>query len=72
MPNIEELAVVALLADLPEKGLFRGQVGTVVQTGLPDQVLVEFCDSDGVTYAIQMIESASLMRLHHQPLGQVA
>jgi hypothetical protein len=30
MANIEMLSVVALLEDLPEEGLVRGQVGTVV------------------------------------------
>jgi hypothetical protein len=32
MPEIELLSVVALLQDLPEKGLRRGQVGTIVES----------------------------------------
>ena len=40
------LDVVALISDLPERGLVRGQVGTVVEL-LDDDVLeVEFSDDD--------------------------
>ena len=31
MPQVEKLSVVALIDDLPAKGLKRGQVGTVVE-----------------------------------------
>jgi hypothetical protein len=34
MTDIEILSVVAMLEDLPEHGLVRGQVGTVVEIGL--------------------------------------
>jgi len=39
--------VVALLQDLPEKGLLRGQDGTVVELLSPDVFEVEFCDNQG-------------------------
>ena len=46
------LDVVALLADMPEKGLLRGQVGTVVELIDDATALVEFSDEDGRAYAI--------------------
>ena len=42
MADIEVLSVVALLQDLPEEGLVRGQVGTVVESWAPDVYEVEF------------------------------
>ena len=44
---IQLLDVVALTADLPERGLYRGQVGTVVEALEPGVFEVEFCDNDG-------------------------
>jgi hypothetical protein len=35
MSGIEMLSVVALVEDLPEEGLVRGQVGTVVESWAP-------------------------------------
>jgi hypothetical protein len=43
--------VVALLGDLPERHLRRGEVGTVVELLTPDVWLVEFSDNDGQEYA---------------------
>ena len=34
--TVDILDVVALTADLPERGLYRGQVGTVVEVLAPD------------------------------------
>ena len=45
------LDVVALLQDLPDLGLIRGQVGTIVELYEPDVFEVEFIDSTGHTYA---------------------
>lgn len=39
---IRELDVVALNRDLPERGLRRGDEGTVVEAGVPGRFLVEF------------------------------
>ena len=72
MPNLELLAEVALLRDLPELGLVRGQVGTVVETLAPDAVEVEFCDDQGHTYATTSLKSEDLVRLQRNPLDQVA
>ena len=72
MTDIDILAVVALLEDLPEQGLVRGQVGTVVESWAPGVYEVEFSDDDGKTYAMAALKSEQLMRLHHQPVHQAA
>lgn len=67
-PNLELLDVVALTVDVPEKGLTRGQVGTIVETLAPDMFEVEFCDNDGRTYAMLSLRNAQLMVLRYQPV----
>lgn len=62
------LDVVALLDDLPELGLYRGQVGTIVEEYEPNIFEVEFSDTTGRAYAIETLNSDQLMILHHQPL----
>ncbi|MBE9160794.1 DUF4926 domain-containing protein [Tychonema sp. LEGE 06208] len=47
------LDVVALLEDLPEQGLYRGQVGTVIDEYDAEFVEVEFSDLQGCTYALE-------------------
>jgi len=69
--SIKLLDVVALTEDLPEKGLSRGQVGTVVESLGPDVFEVEFCDNDGRTYASLAIRNDQLMVLHYRPLQTV-
>jgi len=49
--EIKLLDVVALTEDLPEKGLVRGQIGTVVELLAPNVYEVEFSDNEGRTYA---------------------
>lgn len=66
------LSAVALLHDRPEKGLKRGQVGTVVEL-LDDRVLlIEFSDDSGRCYALEAIDSDLLLELHHEPTSAVA
>jgi hypothetical protein len=60
-----ELDVVALLADLPEAGLARGQVGTVVEPIDDNTTLVEFSDDDGRAYAIVPCARQDLLVLHY-------
>jgi hypothetical protein len=69
--TIDLLDVVALTEDVPERGLYRGQVGTVVEALAPGVFEVEFCDNDGRTYAMLALQAVQLMRLHYRPL-QVA
>ena len=61
------LDVVALLRDVPEQGLARGQVGTVVDTLNDVTVLVEFSDDNGRAYAILACPRSDLLLLHYVP-----
>jgi hypothetical protein len=69
---IEMLAVVALLRDLPEHGLLRGEAGTVVEHLSPTVVEVEFVDADGRTRAMAEVAAEDLLVLHLNPIPQVA
>ena len=51
-PRPALLDVVALLADRPDLGLFRGAIGTVVEPLDDETSLVEFSDDDGRAIAI--------------------
>jgi len=69
--KVKLLDVVALMVDLPDRGLLRGQVGTVVEL-LGSQVFeVEFSDDEGTTYAMLALPADQLMVLHHQPVTVV-
>lgn len=72
MMGIDIHSVVALLEDLPEEGLVRGQVGTVVENWAPGVYEVEFADDNGKTYAMVALKAEQLMRLHHEPVHQAA
>lgn len=65
--KIPLLQTVALLADMPEQGLSRGQVGTVVEELAPDVYEVEFSDNEGRTYAMLPLRAEQLMVLHYAP-----
>jgi hypothetical protein len=69
--EIRLLDVVALINDLPERGLSRGQVGTVVELLAPGVFEVEFSDEEGRTYASLALQANELLVLHYRPL-QVA
>jgi hypothetical protein len=62
------LDVVALMQDFPEVGLYRGNVGTIVEEYEPGVFEVEFSDTDGKAYAIETLESSQLMMLYHHPI----
>ena len=65
--EIHLLDVVALTKDIPDHGLLRGQVGTVVESLGPDMFEVEFVDNDGRTYATLPLNFNQLLVLHYQP-----
>jgi len=65
--EIRVLDVVALTEDIPDRGLLRGQVGTVVESLGPGVFEVEFVDNDGRTYAMLPLKSSQLLVLHYQP-----
>ena len=62
MADIEMLSAVALLQDVPERSLVRGQVGTVLEDSAPGVYEVEFCDNDGRTNAMVSLQADQLMR----------
>jgi hypothetical protein len=65
---IRLLDVVALTEDLPDRGLRRGQVGTVVELLAPDVFEVEFSDDTGRNYALLPLKAEQLIVLRYQPL----
>jgi hypothetical protein len=69
MDQLRLLDVVALTDDLPEHGLARGQVGTIVEVLAPDAYEVEFCDEQGQTYASVGIQAEKLMVLRYRPVA---
>ncbi len=64
--------VVALLEDLPEEDLKRGQVGTVVEEWETGVYEVEFADTNGVAYAMLALRASQLMTLYWHPAKQSA
>ena len=70
MREIKELDVVALLVDLPEHGLERGDVGTMVEVFAsnahhPSGYTVEFVDEQGKMRALaEITDAAQIVRLH--------
>ncbi len=64
--EIKLLSVVALLEDLPARGLVRGQVGTIVEKLEPDVYEVEFSDNEGRTYASLALKNNQFLVLHHE------
>ena len=67
--QIRELDVVALIVDLPDLKLVRGQVGTVVFVYSPDSFEVEFVDDESRTYALTTLTTPLLLRLHYKPIA---
>ncbi len=65
--DIHLLDVVALTEDVPDRGLRRGQVGTVVEMLAPGVFEVEFVDNDGRTYATVPLKTSKLLILYYQP-----
>ncbi len=66
--DVDILDVVALTEDLPERGLYKGQVGTVVESLFPDVFEVEFSDGEGRTYASLALETKQLLVLRYEPV----
>jgi hypothetical protein len=65
---IQLLDVVALTEELPQWGLCRGQVGTVVELLAPGVFEVEFCANGGRMYASLALRTDQLLVLHDRPL----
>jgi Domain of unknown function (DUF4926) len=63
------LDAVALLRDELALGLVQGQVGTVVEILNDNRALVEFCDGDGVAFALPTLPLSSLLRLAYEKVA---
>lgn len=63
MESIKELHTVALLKNIPEKNLHRGDVGTVVVDLSDTMAEVEFVDEKGKTSEFATVEKRDLIRL---------
>ncbi len=63
------MSAIALLRDLPEHGLVRGQVGTVVEALDDTTSLVEFSADEGRAYAIAPCSRDTLLGLRTAPLA---
>jgi hypothetical protein len=64
MEEIRVLDVVAVMEDVPEHGLRRGEVGTVVERWKDGAYEVEFSDDSGEAYAFAALRSEQLMKLY--------
>jgi hypothetical protein len=68
MEKIKMLDVVALMKEVPEKGLKKGQVGTVVEEWAPGVFEVEFSNKQGQAIAFLAAEEKDLLLLHFEPV----
>ncbi len=69
MSRIALLSPVALIEDVPNQGLTKGQIGTVVEFLQRDgeaALLVEFSDGAGQTYAMADLKPGQLLVLHRK------
>ena len=64
--SIGPLDTVALIEDIPERHISRGEVGTVVEVLEPDVYEVEFSDDRGETYAELALRGEQLVLLHNR------
>ncbi len=65
--NIQHQDVVALIDDLPDRGLSAGQVGTIAKVLSIDLYEVNFSDQQGQTYAMLPLHHHQLLRLKYSP-----
>lgn len=69
MEQIPLLSPVALIEDIPNRGLTKGQMGTVVEFLQQDgesALLVEFSDETGQPYALADLQPKQLLILHRK------
>jgi len=66
MTYFKTLDTVALLIDLADYGLVKGQVGTIVEVLDENVFEVEFSDKQGTTLTIVAIDEEDLMLLHFE------
>lgn len=78
MDDIHENDVIALLVDLPDSGLRRGDMGTVVHVfdtteDHPRGFMIEFVDQSGSTQAlIDIVDPSLIVKLRFRPAQEAA
>ncbi len=78
MDEIHENDIVALLVDLPDSGLRRGDMGTVVHVfnrtdDHPAGLMIEFSDESGRTQAmIDVVDLSTIVKLRFRPASEAA
>ncbi len=69
MEKIKILDVVALMVAMPEKGLKKGQVGTVVEEWEKGVFEVEFSNKKGQPIAFLAANEKDLLLLHFESIA---
>ena len=64
--TINTLEVVALLKEMPQHNLLRGQIGTVVEKYTETDFEIEFSDNGGKPIAMLLLNTEDIMLLHNQ------
>ncbi len=64
--KIKILDVVAVVEEIPEHGLKRGEVGTVVDRWKDGTFEVEFSDDTGEAYAFVALHPKQIMPLYYR------
>ena len=73
MREIKLFDSVALLEDLPEENLWRGQMGAVVEIYNDGEAFeVEFVDTNGRTYGLLALRSNQIMLLQRGAIEKIA
>lgn len=73
MREIKLFDTVALLEDLPEENLWRGQVGAVVEVYNDGEAFeVEFVDTNGKTYGLLALHPNQIILLRHESIEKIA
>ena len=65
--EIRLLDVVALVTDVPQHKLYRGEIGAIVECHGDDTFEVEFVSQDGHTYALLTLAGDLLIPLREKP-----
>jgi len=77
MDDIHENDVVALLVDLPDSGLRRGDTGTVAHVfkttkDHPAGLIVEFIDESGTQVQIDVVDPSLIIKLIFRTSSEAA
>jgi hypothetical protein len=69
--TLQALDIVVLNEDLPQHGLRRGDLGTVVDVYAPDAIEVEFVTASGRTQALVTLSPSAVREVNDDDLVAV-